>query len=48
MFGGVKIFFYDMESVHAEFDKAGLLEVTEIIENYPLFLIKCRKGVYFN
>jgi SAM-dependent methyltransferase len=43
MFGGVKMFFYDLASVHAEFDKAGLFEVTEIDENYPFFLIKCKK-----
>ena len=44
MFEGVKMFFYDIESIRAEFDKAGLFEITEIIENYPFFLIKCRKG----
>jgi SAM-dependent methyltransferase len=43
MFGGVKMFFYDKESIHAEFDKAGLFEITEINENYPFFLIKCQK-----
>lgn len=44
MFGGVKMFFYDTESIHAEFDKAGLFEISEITENYPFFLIKCRKS----
>lgn len=44
MFGGVKMFFYDRESVHAEFGQAGLYEITEINENYPFFFIKCRKG----
>ncbi len=44
MFGGVKMFFYSIESIHTEFDKAGLFEITEITENYPFFLIKCRKG----
>ncbi len=43
MFGGVQMFFYDKESIHAEFDQAGLFEITEITENYPFFLIKCRK-----
>lgn len=43
MFGGVKMFFYDRESIHAEFDQAGLFEITEVTENYPFFLIKCRK-----
>lgn len=42
-FGGVNMFFYDRASISAEFSKAGLLEVTEITENYPFFLIKCRK-----
>lgn len=44
MFGGVNMYFYDTESIHAEFDKAGLLEITDIIENYPFFLITCRKS----
>lgn len=44
MFGGVKMFFYDVESIHAEFDKAGLYEITEIAENYPFYLVKCKKG----
>ncbi|RBL88354.1 class I SAM-dependent methyltransferase [Chitinophaga flava] len=43
MFGGVKMFFYDRESIHAAFDQVGLFEITEVSENYPLFLIKCRK-----
>ena len=44
IFDGVKMFFYDRDSVHAEFDEAGLFEITEINENFPFFLIKCRKG----
>ncbi len=43
MFGGVKIFFYDKEAIEEEFGKAGLFEVTEVTENYPFHLIKCRK-----
>jgi len=43
MFGGVKMFFYDEESIHAEFDQAGLFEITTITENFPFFLIKCKK-----
>lgn len=43
MFGGVRMFFYDKASIHAEFDKAGLFEITEVTENYPFFLIKCKK-----
>ncbi|MBT1710149.1 class I SAM-dependent methyltransferase [Fulvivirgaceae bacterium PWU5] len=44
MFGGVNMFFYDKEIIEAEFGKAGLVEVTEIAENYPFYVIKCRKG----
>ncbi|NLR65728.1 class I SAM-dependent methyltransferase [Chitinophaga varians] len=43
MFGGVNMFFYDQESVHAAFDTAGLFEITEVSENYPMFLVKCKK-----
>jgi len=44
IFDGVKMYFYDNESINAEFGKAGLFEVTEVVENYPFYLIKCRKG----
>jgi SAM-dependent methyltransferase len=44
IFDGVQIFFYDIESIHAEFDKAGLFEIITISENFPFFLIKCKKG----
>ncbi|GAB4018118.1 class I SAM-dependent methyltransferase [Spirosoma migulaei] len=40
---GVNLFFYDSESIHAEFGKFGLVEITEVMENYPFYLIKCRK-----
>ncbi|WP_192349381.1 bifunctional 2-polyprenyl-6-hydroxyphenol methylase/3-demethylubiquinol 3-O-methyltransferase UbiG [Algoriphagus sp. Y33] len=43
MFGGVKIFFYDKETLQEEFGNVGLFEVTEVTENYPFHLIKCRK-----
>ncbi len=44
MFGGVRIFFYHKEAILEEFGNAGLLEVSEVEENYPFYLIKCRKG----
>ena len=44
VFAGVKMFFYDRESITSEFKKAGLFEITEIEETYPFFLIKCKKG----
>lgn len=44
MFGGVKIFFYDSETIAEEFGKLGLFEITEVTENYPFHLIKCKKN----
>jgi SAM-dependent methyltransferase len=44
MFGGVKIFFYDRETIAEEFANAGLFEVTGVIENYPFYIIKCRRS----
>lgn len=44
MFGGVKIFFYDKETIEEEFGNAGIFDITEVIENYPFYLIKCSKS----
>jgi len=44
IFEGVKMFFYDRESIHADFEQAGLFEISEINENFPFFLIKCKKS----
>ncbi len=41
---GAKIFFYDRESIEAEFAEYGLYDVTEIAEQFPFYIIKCRKG----
>lgn len=43
MFGGVRIFFYDKETIDNEFMNSGLFDVTEVVENYPFYLIKCKK-----
>jgi SAM-dependent methyltransferase len=43
MFGGVKIFFYDSETIAEEFGNKGLFEITEVTENYPFYIIKCKK-----
>ena len=43
MFGGVKIFFYDRQTIEEEFADTGLLEITEVTENYPFYLVKCSK-----
>ncbi|WP_010521246.1 class I SAM-dependent methyltransferase [Aquimarina agarivorans] len=40
---GAKIFYYDNESVKIEFEKYGLFEITEVDENQPMYLIKCKK-----
>lgn len=42
-FGGVKIFFYNESSVQKQFENFGLIEVTEVNENHPLYLVKCFK-----
>jgi SAM-dependent methyltransferase len=44
IFDGVKMFFYDRESIKSEFHEAGLFDITEINESQPFFLIKCKKG----
>lgn len=44
IFDGVKMFFYDRESINTAFSNFGLFEITEVSENFPFFLIKCRKG----
>jgi 2-polyprenyl-3-methyl-5-hydroxy-6-metoxy-1,4-benzoquinol methylase len=43
MFGGVKMFFYDQQSIVDEFGNAGLFDVSEVTENYPFYIIKCKK-----
>lgn len=46
IFEGVKMFFFDAESINAEFGSAGLLEFTEINESQPFFYITCKKGTF--
>ncbi|MCC3160660.1 class I SAM-dependent methyltransferase [Hymenobacter sp. 15J16-1T3B] len=43
-FAGAPIFFYDRESIRAEFGDVGLVAIREIEENQPFYLIQCRKG----
>lgn len=43
IFDGVKMFFYDRDSIRAEFGNVGLFEIVEIFESFPFFLIACRK-----
>ncbi|PVH24516.1 class I SAM-dependent methyltransferase [Sphingobacterium corticibacter] len=42
-FGGVNMFFYDEKSIQNEFEEYGLVQIETIIENYPFYLIKCKK-----
>jgi SAM-dependent methyltransferase len=42
-FGGVNIFFYDRDSIREEFEAFGLVEITEIEENMPFYMITCKK-----
>lgn len=44
MFGGVKIFFYDKETIEEEFGNAGLFITTVVVENFPFYLIGCKKN----
>lgn len=44
VFDGIRMFFYDQDSIEEEFGDAGLFETTRIEEEYPFFLIKCHKG----
>ena len=43
IFEGVKMFFYDRETIQEEFGKVGLFEITEVTDTYPFYLIKCQK-----
>lgn len=42
---GVHLFFYDRASVHTAFDAFGVLDITEVEENLPLFMVTCRKPI---
>lgn len=42
-FGGARIFFYDRDAVEAEFEGADLFEIAEVEENFPFYMICCRK-----
>jgi 2-polyprenyl-3-methyl-5-hydroxy-6-metoxy-1,4-benzoquinol methylase len=43
IFGGLKMYFYDLETIEEEFGKAGLFETTDVLDIYPFYLIKCKK-----
>ncbi|HLV42132.1 MAG TPA: class I SAM-dependent methyltransferase [Brumimicrobium sp.] len=41
---GLSLYFYDENSIKAEFEGFGLVEVSEINENLPFYIIKCKKN----
>jgi SAM-dependent methyltransferase len=41
---GAKLYFYDQESTSAEFGPAGLVEITEVSESQPFYVIRCQRG----
>lgn len=41
---GLKMFFYDEETIREEFGKVGLIEIIDVNDVYPFYLIKCKKG----
>jgi SAM-dependent methyltransferase len=43
VFDGIKMFYYDVQTIAEEFGKAGLFGITEITESYPFYLIRCKK-----
>lgn len=45
IFEGVKMYFYERDSITAEFTKAGLVEIVDINEGSPFFLVKCVKTI---
>ena len=43
VFGSVKMYFYDRESIEKDFANAGLFAIEEVDDIYPFYLIKCKK-----
>ena len=44
VFEGVNMFFYDLESIQDEFGKYGMVEVQEVMDVYPFYLVYCKKA----
>lgn len=40
---GLKMFFYDLETIQKEFASFGLIEIKEVDDIFPFFLIQCQK-----
>lgn len=43
VFGGLHLFFYDIETIKEEFKNVGLIEIVTVNDIYPFYLIKCQK-----
>lgn len=41
---GLRLYFYDKTAIVSEFGKAGLIEITEINEGLPFYIVKCQKS----
>jgi 2-polyprenyl-3-methyl-5-hydroxy-6-metoxy-1,4-benzoquinol methylase len=48
IFGGLKMFFYDIETIQEEFGKSGLFEIIVVPDIYPFYLIKCKRTTMKN
>ncbi len=44
IFGGLKMFFYDLKTIQEEFGNAGLFEIIDVLDIYPFYLIKCKRN----
>lgn len=42
-FGGVQMYFYDEEAIQREFADAGLVDIHTVSENFPFYMITCKK-----
>jgi SAM-dependent methyltransferase len=40
---GAKIYFYDREVINNDFEAFGLIDIVEVVENFPFYMIICRK-----
>lgn len=43
VFEGVNMFFYDSASIQEEFEKYGVVDVQEVMDVYPFYLVYCQK-----
>lgn len=44
LFGGLKMFFYDKETIQNEFSNVGKIDIREVDDIYPFYIIKCSKA----